>query len=61
MINVVKHCPNRCEHHCWAEDNKVYLVNEEDGWSLQEFKNRKEIMVLINDLQAAADKAFGKT
>lgn len=45
-------------HTSWAEDGKVFLANEEDGYYTEEFRNREELEVFIQELRAAADEAW---
>jgi hypothetical protein len=48
---VVPHTP-------WTKDGKVFLSNDEDSFYTQEFRNREELEVFIQQLRAVADEAW---
>jgi hypothetical protein len=45
-------------HTPWAKDGKVFLSNDEDSFYTQEFRNREELEVFIQQLHATADEAW---
>jgi hypothetical protein len=45
-------------HTPWAKDGKVFLSNDEDSFYTQEFRNREELEVFIQQLRATADEAW---
>ena len=47
-------------HTPWAKDGKVFLSNDEDSHYTQEFRNREELEVFIQQLRAVADEAWNE-
>ena len=46
-------------HHTpWVEDGKVFLSNDEDGYYVEEFKNRAELDAFIQQLRTKAEEAW---
>jgi len=45
-------------HTPWAEDGKVFLSNDEDGYYIEEFKNHDELEAFVQQLRVTAQKAW---
>jgi hypothetical protein len=45
-------------HTPWAEDGKVFLSNDEDGYYIEEFKNHDELEAFVQQLRVTAQEAW---